>query len=47
MSDPPKRRAHPAWLDKLVPILLIVLTLALLSTLVIIGLALLGLTPGA
>lgn len=46
MSDPSKRRAYPAWLDKLVPVLLVILALALLSTLVIIGLALLGLTPG-
>lgn len=35
------------WTEKLVPVLLMILVLALLATLVIIGLAMLGITPGA
>ena len=42
------RRFNPSvWTEKLVPVLLVILGLALLATLVITGLALLGQMPGA
>ena len=47
MSKTSKRFTPSAWTEKLVPILLVLLVLALLTTLVITGLALLGVTPGA
>jgi hypothetical protein len=47
MNKPSKQFTPSVWTEKLVPVLLILLVLALLATLVITGLALLGATPGA
>jgi hypothetical protein len=44
---PSKRFEPSAWTERLVPILLALLALALLATLVVVGLAVLGVTPGA
>jgi hypothetical protein len=40
-----KRSNPPVWLQRLMPVLLVLLLLALLSTLVHIGLSVLGLIP--
>jgi len=37
----------PLWLERLIPVLLVLLLLALLTTLVLVGLSVLGLIPGA
>jgi hypothetical protein len=42
-----KRFKPSAWTERLVPILLALLALALLATLIVVGLAVLGVTPGA
>lgn len=48
MKEKPSLRFNPSgWMAKLVPVLLGVILLGLLAVFVIIGLALLGLTPGA
>jgi hypothetical protein len=49
MTDrrPSKRFKPSAWTERLVPILLALLALALLATLIVVGLAVLGVTPGA
>jgi hypothetical protein len=47
MSKTSRRFTPSAWKEKLVPVLLIILVLALLTTLVITGLAMLGVMPGA
>ena len=46
MKNSSKRFTPSAWTEKLIPVLLIVLVLALIVTLVVIGLSLVGLTPG-
>ena len=43
---PSKRFTPSAWTDRLVPIFLALLALALLATLVVVALAVLGVTPG-
>ncbi len=44
----PSKRFNPsAWTERLVPILLALLALALVATLVVVFLAVLGVTPGA
>jgi hypothetical protein len=45
MSQPSKKFSPTKWSKRLVPILLIILLFALVATLVIIALAVLGLTP--
>ena len=47
MSKISKRFTPSVWTEKLVPVLLVILLLALLATLVITGLAVLGQMPGA
>jgi len=34
------------WIERLVPVLLVLLTIGLLATLIIVGLSVLGATPG-
>ena len=48
MSDkrPSRRFTSPAWMERLVPLMLGLLFLALLATVVVVVLAVLGLTPG-
>jgi len=46
MSSPSKRFDPNFWSERLVPLLLILILLGLLITLVVVGLSLLGLTPG-
>jgi hypothetical protein len=41
-----KRFIPSAWIDRLVPLLLVLLAIALLATLVVVALSLMGLTPG-
>jgi hypothetical protein len=41
-----KRSNPPVWLQRLIPVLLVLLLMALLATLVLVGLSVLGLTPG-
>jgi hypothetical protein len=43
---PSKRFTPSAWTERLVPILLALLALALLATLVVVFLSVLGVTPG-
>ncbi len=45
MNKPSKRFKPSAWTEKVIPVLLAVLVLALLATLVVIGLSLFGVTP--
>ena len=45
MNKPSKRFKPSAWTEKAIPVLLALLVLALLTTLVVIGLSLFGLTP--
>ena len=45
MSPPSKKFSPSKWSKRFVPILLIVLLFALVATLVIVALAILGLTP--
>ena len=46
MSRPSKRFDPSAWSERIVPVLLVLLLLALVVTLIIIGLSILGFTPG-
>lgn len=46
MSRPSKRFDPSTWSERIVPVLLGLLLLALVITLVIVGLSVLGLTPG-
>jgi len=45
MTHKSKRFSSDAWIARLAPAILVVLLLALLLTLVVIGLSILGLTP--
>jgi len=45
MNHSSKRFTPSAWMEKLIPVFLTVLALALLLTLIVIGLSLFGLTP--
>ncbi len=45
MNKPSKRFKPSAWTEKVIPVLLAVLVLALLATMVVIGLSIFGVTP--
>lgn len=48
MSRKQSQRFNPSgWAQKLVPVLLALILLGLLATLVLVGLSVLGITPGA
>jgi hypothetical protein len=48
MTDkrPTKRFTPSTWMERLVPMLLVIILLALLATVIVVVLAVLGLTPG-